>query len=286
MAEISGEPTVEPSPALLAALRRLLRPLVRLLLHFNITYPAFATLLKSIFVEVVDDEFGLEGSSPTLSRVTLLTGIYRKEVKRLREERDAQLPLRAEPSLGALIVSRWAGAPEFTDARGRSLPLERGASGAGSPSFSDLVSSVSQDIRPRSVLDEWLRLGVVDVDENGLVRLRAGAFVPPSGLEEKSRFFGRNLHDHLAAATHNLTGGQPPMLERSVFYARLTPASVEKLEGRARRLAMRAIQTLNREALELQQRDVGEPDAVHRMNFGVYFFGDLYEKVRRRSGDR
>jgi hypothetical protein len=262
---------------LLTAVRRLLRPLVRLLLRFQVTYPAFATLVKSVFVEVVDEEFGLEGRSPTLSRVTLLTGIYRKEVKRLREELASEHAPPAEPSLGALIVSRWAGAREFTDSEGRPLPLERSAGEGDHPSFNDLVQSVSRDIRPRSVLDEWLRLGVVEIDAADRVRLRADAFVPPSDVTEKSRFFGRNLHDHLAAAAHNLTGGEPPMLERSVFYARLTPASVERLEGRARRLAMRAIQTVNREALELQEQDAGREDAVHRMNFGLYFYGDIRE---------
>ncbi|MGH0036052.1 MAG: DUF6502 family protein [Myxococcota bacterium] len=271
--EIVDRPA-QPPPALVTAVRRLLRPLVRLLLHFHITYPAFAAILKRAFVEIVDREFRLEGRAPTLSRVTLLTGIYRKEVKRLREELAVEQAPAAEPSLGALVISRWAGAPEFSDAQGRPLPLERTPSDGDRPSFTELVESVSRDIRPRSVLDEWLRLGVVEIDADDRVRLRADAFVPASDVAEKSRFFGRNLHDHLAAAAHNLTGGRPPMLERSVFYAKLTPESVERLEGRARRLAMRAIQTLNREALELQQKDADARGAVHRMNFGVYFYGD------------
>jgi hypothetical protein len=278
------EMPAQPPAALIAAVRRLLRPLVRLLLHFHVTYPAFAALVKSVFVDVVDAEYGLEGRSPTLSRVTLLTGIYRKEVKRLREEIGRDEPTPTEPSLGALIVSRWAGAPEFTDSQGRPLPLERGSAEGDRPSFTDLVESVSQDIRPRSVLDEWLRLGVVEVDAMDRVKLKTEAFVQSSDLAEKSRFFGRNLHDHMAAATHNLTGGQPPLLERSVFYARLTPESIERLEGRARRLAMRAIQALNREALELQQADEGKDGAVHRMNFGLYYYGDNRDASRRGSG--
>lgn len=284
MDPIRADTPGQPPQALIDAVRRLMRPFVRLLLHFQITYPAFAALVKSVFVEVVDEEFGLEGRPPTLSRVTLLTGIYRKEVKRLREELEVSEGPAAEPSLGALIVSRWAGAPEFTDDEGRPLPLERTAGAGGNPSFNDLVQSVSQDIRPRSVLDEWLRLDVVEIDSADRVRLKADAFVPAGDVAEKSRFFGRNAHDHLAAATHNLTGGQPPMLERSVFYARLSPASIDRLEGRARRLAMRAIQALNREALELQQRDAGQDDAIHRMNFGLYFYGDHRDNRGKGSG--
>ena len=109
----------------MAALRRILRPLVRLLLHFHITYPAFAAILKTVFVEIVDREFRLEGRAPTLSRIALLTGIYRKEVKRLREELAVEQDAPAEPSLAALVISRWAGAADFTDEQGRPLALER-----------------------------------------------------------------------------------------------------------------------------------------------------------------
>ena len=273
----------QPPQALLDAIRRLLRPLVRLCLHFHLTYPAAAALLKSVFVEVVDEEYGLEGKEPTLSRVTLLTGIYRKEVKRMRGLLGSEDPVPGEPSLGALIVSRWTAAAEFTDADGEPLALERTTATEGHPAFADLVASVSQDIRPRSVLDEWLRLGMVDLDANDRVRLRSAAWVPDQDIDEKSRFFGRNLHDHLAAATHNLTGGRPPRLERSVFYARLTPESVERLEAQSRRMAMRAIQTVNREALELQRQDAGRADAIHRINFGHYFYDDRREPGRRRG---
>ena len=77
--------------------------------------------------------------------------------------------------------------------------LQRSSPPAGEPGFEDLVASISTDIRPRAVLDEWQRLGVVEVDDAGLVRLVVGAFVPARGFDEKAHYFGRNLHDHLAA---------------------------------------------------------------------------------------
>ena len=68
-------------------------------------------------------------------------------------------------------------------------------------SFETLVASVNTDIRPRAVLDEWLRLGVVQIDDSDQVCLVVDAFVPEKGLDEKAFLFGQNIHDHLAACT-------------------------------------------------------------------------------------
>ena len=146
------------------------------------------------------------------------------------------------------------------------------------------MASVSKDIRARAVLDEWLRLGVARVDEQDRVVLVVEAFVPESGFDEKSYFLGRNVHDHLAAAVHNLSGEGPPLLERSVYYAKLSPESVDELAALGERVGMEALQAVNRRALELQERDASRADSNERMNLGVYFFRDGAD-VKGDGGD-
>jgi hypothetical protein len=136
------------------------------------------------------------------------------------------------------------------------------------------VRALNTDIRPRVVLDEWLRLGIAHVDDQDRVCLNAQAFIPPVGSEEMTYFFGRNLHDHVAAAVHNVLGGSEPFLERSVNYNNLSDASVRELAETARRRGMGVLQELNARALQLQQEDSGKSDASQRMNFGIYFFSD------------
>jgi len=116
--------------------------------------------------------------------------------------------------------------------------------------------------------------------------LDAGAFVPDRGLEEKAYFFGRNLHDHLAAAAHNLEGRKPPMLERSVYYGRLTPEAVVELARTAEEVGMQALQVLNRRGLELQRQIEGDPEACLRVNFGVYFYRGSLEGDGAQGGSR
>lgn len=263
---------IAPPLSLVMALKRLLRPLVRLLLSFSVQYPYLAGLLKLTYVEVATREFPLDDRPQTDSRISLLTGIHRQDVKRLRGEMMADASPPPVVSLGAQLVSRWLGETTYLDAKGRPKPLPRQAARGGDASFERLVQTVNKDIRPRVVLDEWLRLGVAELDKQDRVVLRTEAFVPAHGVEEKLFYFGKVIHDHLAASGHNLTAGQPPMLDRCVYFDQLTERSAEQLADYARTLAGEAMQALNRKALELQQLDAVKPEATSRINFGMYFY--------------
>ncbi len=275
---------VTPPGALATAVRRLLRPLVRLLLHYSVQYPAFTHLLKQAYVEMAT-AMPVDGKPQTDSRVSLLTGIHRMDVKRLRNDMVTGTdgpPLSV--SLGAHIVARWTAHAEFLDNKGRPLPLQRLASRGGAMSFEALVRSVSKDIRPRVVLDEWLRLGVAQVDNLDRVVLVTDAFVPSHGLDEKFFYLGKNVHDHLAATEHNLTQPDaPPLLERSVYYDRLSQDSAQALEAHARQLSSQVMQSFSKKAMELQEHDHQNADAHFRVTYGQYFYqaGEQAETVNK-----
>ncbi len=264
-----------PQPSLQSAqlhgpLARLLRPLVRLFIRSGMTFPVVQELLRELFVNVAETEFALSDKDQTDSRVSLLTGIHRKEIRRLR---DAGAPVSAMPSSlsnSSRILSRWLGAKEFSSARGPKV-LPRTAA-PGKPSFEALVESVTRDVRPRAILDEWLNRGVVEIDAKDRVVLREHALVPSAGEEQQLYYFGRNLHDHAAAAVANITGATPPkFLERALHYDRLSPDAAKKLETYARELAMNALQDANREAVTLSDADVG---GHVRVNFGIYVYSE------------
>lgn len=262
-----------PGAASLArAIQRLLRPVVRLLIEKQVTFPALAGWLRSLYVEVADHELAIQGRRQTDSRISLLTGIHRKDIKRLRRElADDRAPAPAV-ALGALLVSRWIGDPTFLDERGKPQALPRLSSQGGEVSFESLISSVNRDIPPRSILDEWVRLGVVEIDADDLVHLRADSFVPEHGLDEKLHFFGRNARDHLAAGVHNILDQGDAFLDRSVFYDDLTKESVARLAEAAREKGADAIREINQMALQLQVEDREREAASHRMTFGAYFY--------------
>lgn len=266
----STAPTVPE--ALKTALVTILRPLVGLLMEHGLTFPWLSGVLKSVFVDVAEHEFRLPDKRQTDSRITLLTGVHRKDVRRLRRQEAAGEAGPPESVyLGAHLVAVWTSDERFLDLQGRPKPLTR-LPRDNAPSFEKLVTSVSKDIRPRAVLDEWLRLGAVEIDEEDRVCLRTDAFIPSKGFDEKAYYLGRNVHDHIAVARHNVQGGDPPLLERSVYYEDLSAESVRELDELAHLEGMRVLQLINRRARELQAADEGADDATDRINFGVYFY--------------
>jgi hypothetical protein len=267
---MSGDAPRSPESAKLhAPLARLLRPLVRLLIRSGITFPMLAELLRELYVNVAEYDFALQGKEQTDSRVSLLTGIHRKEVRRLR---CAGAPVNTVPatlSQTSRILARWLADPEFTGSDGRPLPLPRLAE-PPQPSFERLVASVTRDVRPRAVLDEWLdrKLIVLDLDDRAI--LTEAAYVP-RGDDQQLYYLGRNLHDHIAAAVANVEAPSPQFLERAVHYDGLTKELAEQLQQRSREVAMDVLQTMNREAHAASDK---APPGKWRWNFGVYVYSE------------
>lgn len=286
--EANAGAVVGPSPALVQALRRLLWPLVRLMLARGITYPFLAELLKGLFVEVADKAFRLGDKPPTDSRISLVSGVHRKDVSRLRQLlHSSPLVAPSVVSLGAQLAARWLGTALYLDESGKPLPLPKLVSEGGERSFEALVTSVNSDIRSRVVLDEWLNLGVACLNDDDAVCLNTAAFVPSRGADEKAFYLGHNLHDHAAAAVHNVLGGQPPYMDRSVHYNALSPASVQQLAVLSEQLGMQALLAVNKAAMAAEARDAaaGGPSVLHRINFGVYCYTEPMTEEARAAAD-
>jgi Family of unknown function (DUF6502) len=255
------------------AAAKILRPLVKFLITRGITYPAAIEMLKTVFVEIAATQFALSGKRNTDSRISMLTGVHRAEVKRLSTAAHKKLPEKSTAvSLGAQVVARWMSDPAYTDRHGNPLPLPRLAGKNAKMSFEALVASVRTDIRARPVLDEWLDQKVVELDAKDRVHLKVQAFVPKKGFGEKVYFFAKNVHDHIMTGVNNVLEEGAPMLDTSVYYHRLSPASVETLHKLAVEAGMRAVHEVNRLGAELDRLDGAHGGADRRMNFGVYFY--------------
>lgn len=271
---------VPPSPpALTGPLRRLLRPLVRLLIRRGVTFPVLAELLRTLYVEVATRDLLATPRERTDSRISVLTGVHRKEIRRLRTQETQDGPVPVRVTLGSQLIARWLASPGYADARGEPLALARVAGAPGAPSFETLVRAVTSDVRPRAVLEDWLGQGVVTLDAADRVRLCRSAYIPPRGSAEQMFYFARNLHDHIAAAAANvLAEGEAPFLERAVHYDRLSPAAAERLEALARGEARALLVSINRAAQALAEEDdrrprpAGEP--LCRVNLGVYLYAE------------
>lgn len=253
---------------------RLLTPLVRHLIGQGCTYPALSDLLKSIYVDQAQSHYGdPQGRTLTDSRISLLTGIHRKDVKRLRGELSgvASSPLRRDANLAARIVSDWVSAAKYLTAEGepRVLPLRPSTE---EPSFESLVREAKADLRPRAVLDELVRVGVAEVDMADRVKLLRTAYI--SALPaDKLAFLGDNVGDHMQSALHNIEQPQAqPYLERAVYYDAVPEEALAQLRPVLQRLSDQLLRQANRQLSALAGGDSATPR--RRMRLGVYYYED------------
>ena len=264
--------TSQPTLALDRVLR-VLQPLVRLLLRNGVTYTVFAAALKRVFLQAAQQELAARDMLTTDSAVSLLSGVHRRDVRNLL--RGDGLKNAGEPTglgLAAQVVGRWMNDPEFAPAPGASHTLPRSGECG---SFEALVAGMSSDVRPRAVLDELLRLGVVVETENGVVLERSG-FAPRQGFEEKSWMFAQNLQDHASAAVANLQE-QSNFLDQAVFVNEITAESADRLRQVSLQAWKQAFKTVMGEAQVRFDADAAQaaPDQrQHRARFGVYFFSE------------
>ncbi|MEM8580546.1 MAG: DUF6502 family protein [Pseudomonadota bacterium] len=257
--------------SILRVLRGLLRPLVRLMIVRGVTAPTFYHLLKSVYVEVAHRDFRIDDAPPTDSRVSLLTGVHRRDVRAiLSDVDDSWQTTRAKTATFATVLGQWVARPDYQDTDGQPRPLPR--SGLPGADFESLVQSVSRDIRPRTVLDELLRQALVRETDDGMLIVSETALAGPASDDDKIVFFAANVGDHLAAAAENLITDPAPFLERAVFYNRLTAEAVDAVEATARERAQEILEELNTQSSRFQGADRDKPDAHERYRFGVYFY--------------
>jgi hypothetical protein len=195
------------STIVLDAVLRVFKPAARLLLQHGVSYGALAAALKRVFLDAAQDELKARGMARTDSAITLLSGVHRRDVRTLLRSAPPAEPsaTRAPLSMASEVVGRWLTQRPWLGADQLPRRLPRGA---GDDGFDALVASVSSDIRPRAVLDELKRLGVVAEDDD--VALLADGLRRARVFEEMSWLFADNLHDHLAAAAGNLQGAEQP----------------------------------------------------------------------------
>ena len=256
---------------LLNAVLAVLRPMVRLLVRHGVTYTVLAAALKRLFLDAAHAELTAGKKPATDSAVSLLSGVHRRDVRNLTRLADiAPPPVREPVSMASQVVGRWMSDPQFLDSAEAPAKLPKSGS---EPSFDTLASSVSNDVRPRAVLDELIRLGVVR-ETDGAIELVSDGFIPRAGFAEMTQQFSDNLSDHAAAASENLRH-DAGFLEQAIYVDEISEASAQKLHKLAAQLWRQGFKTMMREAQARADYDAKHTPAAerkHRARYGSYFY--------------
>ena len=209
------------------ACRLLLRPVVSLIMKCGITWKEFSDLAKPVFVQVATEQFGTRGRPTNVSRVSILTGISRKEVAR---QRKLLASANGTPSTktndATRLLAGWHQDPAYQDSNGAPLPLvERGPV----PSFESLFQSYGGDTPFQTLLKELKAAGSITAADGGkLIALRR-YHMPAAMSEENVRLFGSNLFDHATTLERNVTARKDKRrFEGFAADERIRPAAAEE----------------------------------------------------------
>ena len=260
------------------ASHRLLRPLVRIMLTQGIAHRDFDAIVRAVYAEVARDSFAPDGKRATDSHVAVITGLTRKEVKRLREQSDSQYDAGnwGGANRATRVLSGWHRDPDFTDDEGapRPLPLDDDSDG-----FSALVRRYSGDIPVMAILDELERVHSVARGQDGTVRVLNRAYVPGAGDSERIRMLGSAGHDLLSTLEHNLSSGEDkkPLFQRTVFNTRVNKRVLPVFHRLISQQAQQLLETLD-DWLERHEVDDTDNETAHtRAGVGIYYFEDTGE---------
>lgn len=203
--QTGGDSATAGGDALQNTLRALLAPLARLAVSYGLPYSAVEDAVRETFIDAARESLLEQGLPPQrlVSRISTITGINRREVTRLTRLAPEEAR-RAAPSVATEVFTRWVTNPALRAPDGTHMPLKRQGM---APSFEALARSVTQDVHPRSLLDELCRLGLAQLDEaSDTVTLLSDTYVPGGDRTHMLGFLAANVGDHLSGAVENVIG--------------------------------------------------------------------------------
>ena len=266
---------------LYAALARILRPLIHIIIRNGISYGTFADLAKWLFVDVATRDFAIEGRKQTISRVSIITGLHRKEVKRVSElsAPDDQAS-KERYNRAARVISGWRRDKSFHDEKGRPADLPVAGEGA---TFEVLVKKHSGDMPFRAVLDELTRVGAAVLTDDGKMHLLTEAYLPAGDETMKIHILGTDVAHLIASIRHNLKPDERgPFYQRKVMYDNL-PDNVlpvfRKLSAEsAQELLLKLDTWLSKRDRDTKSDVKGTGRNV--AGLGIYYFEEPYDKKK------
>jgi hypothetical protein len=207
-----------------AAIRYLLKPLVRMAMKNSVTFADFNSALKKAYVDVAARQMMFSGMDVTDEGISLIANIPVDEVRGLMRAGDDAEFSRATRQVYpiSIVLNAWHTDQKYTGPYGvlRDLQFARRDGDRSSETFTELVLAYCPGISPQALLDELLRLGAVKEVGNGFYRALMKAYVPDSLSTPNILYLARVVHNFCETIEFNLRqkgADAKGLIERSIF---------------------------------------------------------------------
>ncbi len=247
---------------------RILTPLVRILLRNGISYGTFADMAKKVYVDVGFEEAERRGQKTTISNVSILTGINRKEVKRLMDTDtlEAAGSLKKANRIVRVLMA-WQSEREFTDDEHR--PLELPLDGAD-VSFTSLVRRFSGDMPVVAMLNALKDSGYIQLMDGDRVRLIKRSLTPDADPEEKLVILGTDTAELIETIDHNIQIKDP---KDAWFQGKAWNVDIScgALPGLKKEIDQKALKLLQEVDTEFNRNKTDDQSDTCQVAVGIYY---------------
>lgn len=196
--------SIEARKQLLFALRRVLRPIVRLLIRAGVRFDEFADLARGVYVESAIRDSNNVFGAPTRERIAVVAGVTRQQVDYYIDNEGA-LPS-ADPTMAAVlleVLQKWHTDPQYVGPY--SIPLELEFDAPSGRCIRSLVGLVDTKANPGLILEELIRVGSVIYSGEKHFRAVSRAFMMPESMSpQQIEYFGNALTRLATTLEHNM----------------------------------------------------------------------------------
>jgi len=246
-------------------LRNILRALIRTLLRNGMSYGEFDQIARKCFVDVAFDDFATPKKKQTISNVAILTGLNRKEVKKMHELDADQAELSSKQYNRIIrVLGGWINDPAYLrkDGNPRDLDYE----GAGS--FSELVKNYSGDMPVAAMQKALLASSNIKFSDDNQVRLLSHAYLPSDDPVEKLAILGSDTRQLIETIDYNLTAPEEALrFQRKASNPRVALASIPAIKQFLRRKGQAFLEELD---LYLTQHEADD-DSTTELSVGLFY---------------
>ncbi len=261
--------------ALSVSIRRLLRPLVRIMLREGLTYSQFAAIAQMAFLESAAKDFAGSAKRNSLKSICALTGMSVDEVNTslLEHERFEASALGESTKSYARVLHGWHNDRDYIGPYGVPVDLPF----VGNPiSFTLLVSRHASHLPPETILQELIRIGAVtQVGDNVWKPVKQEYIEPALTAGNLSRL--ASLVGSLLATLENNTRTEPEntdLFERTMIVdSPLTNRQLLELQSHLKVIGGQFLQRVDAfAAIDLREALPREPNEPADIRAGLQCF--------------
>lgn len=255
-------------------------PLVRILLRQGISFAEFSEVAKAVYVEVAVKDFKVAGRKATRTRIAVMTGLTRKEVKRVIDEAvKERYELKTNYNrLGRVLVG-WHTDSDFTGPYGLPLELRYESQDPDELTFSVLVRRHSGDMSPRSILDELIRVGAIREADSGWFRILRREYIPEAQGVHNFERTGGVIRNFINTIDFNMTKtapGRGRFERQAVADDGIRLEDMPKFDAYLRERSQALLEEIDNWLTNLPKPDPDKGDEVVRTGLGIYHYQSNY----------